>query len=259
MTQRAVVSIGLAGAVGPELAASVAPAIEAAGFDALWVNDTPGADALEVLEAAARATTTLRLATGVIPIDRRSAPQIAADVQERALPQERVTIGIGVGRLWRGAILRVGEAAEELRETLSARVVVGALGPKMRAKAVAVSDGLVLNWLTAGIAREQAAEAHAASPSTRVTLYVRTALDPLASGRLDDEAARYAAVPAYAANFTRQHIRAEQTVLDAGSGDVAARLDDYRTGLDEIVLRAITPGDELADYRRFIEEARRLL
>ena len=259
MTNRAVVSIGVAGAVGPDLAASLASAVEEAGFHALWVNDTPGADALAVLEAAARATTTLRLATGVIPIDRRSAPQIAADVRARGLPQDRLSIGIGAGSLWRGAILRVGDAAVELRSALSARIVVGALGPKMRAKAVAASDGLVLNWLTPDIAREQAAEAHAASPSTRVALYVRTALDAAASSRLNAETERYAAVPAYAANFTRQHIRAEQTVLHAGSGDVAASLNDYRTGLDEIVLRAITPGDDLGDYLRFVEEAGRLL
>ena len=38
----AVLSLGIAAAAGPDLAERVAPAAEAAGFHALWVNDTPG-------------------------------------------------------------------------------------------------------------------------------------------------------------------------------------------------------------------------
>nr|BFF12158.1 hypothetical protein GCM10025699_34610 [Microbacterium flavescens] len=44
-------SIGVAAAVGADVAARLAPAVEAAGFHALWVNDTPGNDALAVLAA----------------------------------------------------------------------------------------------------------------------------------------------------------------------------------------------------------------
>ena len=56
MTNRGVVSIGVAAGVGPEVVGWLAPAVEDAGFHALWVNDVPGADALRVLAAAARIT-----------------------------------------------------------------------------------------------------------------------------------------------------------------------------------------------------------
>jgi hypothetical protein len=48
-------------------------------------------------------------------------------------------------------------------------------------------------------------------------------------------------------------------VLDAATHDLAARLSDYRRGVDEVVLRAITADDGFEDYRRFIESARQLL
>ena len=78
-------SIGIAAAAGPEVAEQLAPAAERAGLHALWVNDTPGNDALEVLAAAAQATERLVLATGVIPVDRRGADEIRARVAELGL------------------------------------------------------------------------------------------------------------------------------------------------------------------------------
>lgn len=90
----------------------------------------------------------------------------------------------------------------------------------------------------------------------RFTLYVRAALDPAARERLRAETARYAGFPSYAANFARLGIDPDDTVLDAATHDIAARLDEYRRGVDEVVLRAITVGDDLEGYRRFIERAR---
>lgn len=88
-------SIGIAAAAGPAFAREIAPAVEQAGFAALWVNDTPGHDALEVLAAVAEVTETLGLATGVLPVDRRSGEEIAEQVRERELPSDRLTLGIG--------------------------------------------------------------------------------------------------------------------------------------------------------------------
>lgn len=259
MTKRAAVSIGVAAAIGPEMAAALASAIESAGFRALWVNDTPGADALALLEAAARVTNTLTLATGVIPVDRRSAASIADDVTARDLPQHRLVLGIGAGGTKQGALRRVGDAASTLRNELDARVVVGALGPKMRHLAAGDADGVLLSWLTPEIARAQASEAHAVAAQTHVALYIRTALDQGAAAALHDEAARYASYPAYAANFERQGITAGQTVLDPASDDLAERLENYRTGPDEVVLRVITPTGSLEEHLMFIETARALL
>ncbi|WP_284298950.1 LLM class flavin-dependent oxidoreductase [Homoserinibacter gongjuensis] len=60
-------SLGLAGSVPAEVVRQAARAAEQAGLHALWLNDTPAGDALAGLAAAAEVTTTLRLATGVIP------------------------------------------------------------------------------------------------------------------------------------------------------------------------------------------------
>jgi alkanesulfonate monooxygenase SsuD/methylene tetrahydromethanopterin reductase-like flavin-dependent oxidoreductase (luciferase family) len=259
VTKRGVVSIGVAAAVGPELIGWLAPAIEEAGFHALWVNDIPGADALVVLEAAARATTRLGLATGVLPVDRRAPAQIVADVGSRHLPQERLTIGIGAGLATTGGLALVRDAVAELRDGLSARIVVGALGPKMRSLAVTAADGPLLSWLTPEIAQQQAAEARAAASGTHVALYARTALDPAAHERLQDESSRYAAIPSYAANFARYGMTPHDTVLDASTQLVSQRLEQYRDAVDEVVLRAITPSDATEDYIGFIEQAQALL
>ena len=66
-----------------------------AGRDSFWVNDTPGADSLERLAAAACVTSRIRLGTGVIPLDRRPAGEIIARVRELALPTERLILGVG--------------------------------------------------------------------------------------------------------------------------------------------------------------------
>jgi alkanesulfonate monooxygenase SsuD/methylene tetrahydromethanopterin reductase-like flavin-dependent oxidoreductase (luciferase family) len=259
VAERAAVSLGVAASVGPELAAQLAPLVEEAGFHALWVNDTPGADALAVLEAAARTTRGLTLATGVLPVDRRSATEISSRVEAARLPQDRLVLGIGSGQAKNGALDLVRDAAGELRAALAATVVVGALGPKMRRLAVEEADGVLLSWLTPDDGRAQAAEARSLRPDSHVALYVRTAVDPGAHERLQAETTRYAGFPSYAANFARLGIDPDDTVLDAATHDIGARLSDYRSGVDEVVLRVITVGDGFEDYRRFVESARRLL
>ncbi|THG31008.1 LLM class flavin-dependent oxidoreductase [Naasia lichenicola] len=259
MSDRAVVSLGIAASVGPELAGWLAPLIEDAGFHALWVNDTPGADAVAVLEAAARTTERLHLATGVLAVDRRAPGDIAAQIVGRRLPQQRLTIGIGSGQAGKGALELVRSAASALTSSVDARIVVGALGPKMREVAARASDGVLLSWLPPDLAREQAAEAHAVDADSHVALYVRAAVAEAAQPRLHEEAARYVGYPSYAANFARLGIDVEDTLLSTSVPGTAERLKDYRQGTDEVVLRAITATDSLDDYRAFIDEARTLL
>jgi len=259
VSELSAVSIGVAASIGPELAGQLAPLVEAAGFQALWVNDTPGADAFAVLESAGRATETLTLATGVLAVDRRPAAEIGAAVGARRLPQHRLVLGIGSGQAKKGALQLVREEASALRAHVEAKVVVGALGPKMRDLAVEESDGVLLSWLTPTVARDQADEAHASSPTAHVALYVRAAFDPAAGERLRDETARYAGYAAYAANFARLEMDPLDTVLDPATSDSSTRLSDYRHGADEVVLRAITLEDTLDHYRRFIDEAQALL
>jgi alkanesulfonate monooxygenase SsuD/methylene tetrahydromethanopterin reductase-like flavin-dependent oxidoreductase (luciferase family) len=242
-------SLGIAAAAGPDLAERVAPAAEAAGFHGLWVNDTPGHDALTVLRAAAPVTERLVLATGVLPVDRRTPGDIAAAAS--GLPTGRLVLGIGSGQVRTGAVELVTDAATELRERIGARVVVGALGPRMRRAGAAASDGLLLSWLTPAAATAQAARAHAIAPGTHVALYVRTAADAAAVAALDEEAARYAGYPAYAANFARLGLAAADTVIRPT--DLGDRIGAYRVGVDEVVLRAITPTGSVDDHLRFID------
>ncbi|MET0735886.1 MAG: LLM class flavin-dependent oxidoreductase [Microbacterium sp.] len=254
MTQH--LSLGIAAALGPDLAARIAPAAEHAGLHALWVNDTPGGDALEVLAAAAAVTERLVLATGVLPVDRRSPRAILSRVAQLGLPEERLVLGIGSGAISKGALDAVADAAAALQSGTTgagttARVVVGALGPRMRRLGAEASDGLLLSWLTPELAAVQAEEAHAIDPSAHVALYVRTAVDPSADARLDIETARYGGYPAYAANFERLGIAAADTVIRPL--ETADRLAAYRDAADEIVLRAITPDDSESDLLQFID------
>ncbi|MCR2784239.1 MULTISPECIES: LLM class flavin-dependent oxidoreductase [unclassified Microbacterium] len=251
-------SIGIAAAAGPGVAAELAPLLERAGFHGLWVNDTPGADALEVLAAAAAASENLVLATGVLPIDRRPAAEILREVDRLALPQHRLVLGIGSGQLRTGALDAVAGAARMLRAGTQARVVVGALGPRMRRLGATTADGLLLSWLTPAAAAEQARAAHAAAPDAHVALYVRTSLHPDADGPLAAETARYGGFPAYAANFARLGFAAEQTVIDS-SADLREVVAAYRGGVDEVVLRAIVPAADPAAYREFTEQVARTL
>lgn len=244
------VSIGIAAAVGADVAAPIASAVEAAGLHALWVNETPGQDALGVIAAAARVTDRLVLATGLLPVDRRPPDEILERIDALGLPADRLVIGIGSGALSSGAMDRVQDAAARLRAGTTARVVVGALGPRMRRLGAEASDGLLLSWLTPEVAAQQADEAKAVSPGTHVALYVRAALDPAAVPRLEAETARYAGYPAYAANLERLGIDAAETTVRPGD---ARRLARYRSAVDEVVLRAITASDDVDDYLRFVD------
>ncbi|MDR7190915.1 alkanesulfonate monooxygenase SsuD/methylene tetrahydromethanopterin reductase-like flavin-dependent oxidoreductase (luciferase family) [Microbacterium sp. BE35] len=248
----AALSIGIAAAAGADVGARVAAAAEAAGLHALWVNDTPGHDALAVLAAAAGATERLVLATGVLPIDRRTPDDILAGAA--GIPADRLMLGIGSGQLRSGAVESVTDAATALRARTEARVVVGALGPRMRRAGAEASDGLLLSWLTPKIAAEQARRAHERAGAAHVALYVRTAADPAATAALDEEARRYTGYPAYAANFARLGVEAADTVIRPVA--LRDRIAAYRAAADEVVLRAITASGSLDEHLRFIDAVR---
>ncbi|MDT0118310.1 LLM class flavin-dependent oxidoreductase [Microbacterium sp. PRF11] len=247
---RGVVSLGVAGSLGPAAIAEIAPAVERAGFHTLWVNDTPDGDALAALAAAARVTERLRLATGVIPVDRRPADDIADAVASLDLPLDRLTIGIGSGMARQGALGRVRDAAERLHGAGLPRVLVGALGPKMRRAAAESAEGVLLNWVPPREAKEQADALHALAPSTHVAVYVRTAIVSAARERLEAETARYASFPNYAANFERMGVDAIDTTIRDVT-ELGAALDAYTAAADEVVLRAIVPDDTVEAYIDF--------
>src|SRR4051794_23625776 len=176
------VSIGVPGALVPEAVRLLAPRIEAAGFAGIWLNDSPQGDSLAGLAAAAEVTTHLRLASGVIPVDRRPGPAILEDLRRTGVPEARLTLGIGSGQLRRGAVDAVAESAAVLRQGSRAAVVVGALGPRMRRLGAEHADGVLLSWLTADVAAKQAAELRAVGEEAqgerpRIALYARAIVD----------------------------------------------------------------------------------
>lgn len=250
---RGAVSLGLAGSLGPDAIARIAPAVEVAGFHTLWVNDTPDGDALAALAAVARVTERLRLATGVVPVDRRSAHTVAAEVASLGLPLDRLTLGIGSGVAKEGALARVRQAIDVLHDAGVPRVVVGALGPKMRRTGAERAEGVLLNWVPPTEARTQADALHAISPAAHVAVYVRTAIAPAARERLDAETARYASFPNYAANFERMGVdAADTTIRDVTALDGA--VEAYTAAADEIVLRAVVPDDTVEAYLDFVRQ-----
>lgn len=249
---------GVAGALDHGIAAELAVAAERAGYATFWVNDTPGGDGLASLAAAAAATTNIALGIGVIPVDRQPGEAIAGRVVDLKLPQERLWLGIGSGGLTNGARAAVRSAARTLRQKLTARVVIGALGPKMTGLGGQVADGVLLNWLTpsylprlAYIARSAAP---AGSPVPWIGAYVRVALAGPAESRLVEESARYASYPQYAAHFARMGVSAIETTVAGDAESIRDRLHLF-AGADEIVVRAIAADETLTSYLALLEAA----
>lgn len=160
----------------------LAVAVEQAGFDSLWTNEASGRDALQVCQAWALATTTLRVGVGIVPIWTRTPAQLAmacAALQE--VSADRFLLGLGVSHPgtmgpWHDVeVRRPLTAARELLaiqralfaegrvdvdgEVLSARfrldvsplpprptTYLAAMGPGMLALAGEAADGVLLNW-----------------------------------------------------------------------------------------------------------------
>lgn len=241
------VSIGIMGVTPPETVAALAPRVERLGFHTLWLNDNPGGDSLAGLRLAAEGTTTLRLGSGVIPLDRRPADSLDL----AGLPADRLILGVGSGGP-ENALARVRDALDSLGQRTTAKLVVGALGPKMRRLAAEHSDGFVLNWLTPQAARDAVGQLHADAGDREVlgALYVRTIVDPAVLPALEREAARYTRNPSYAANFKRLGIDPMECTIQS-----AADLPAYREAVDEVVLRVITDGATRPELEDFVERA----
>lgn len=253
---------------GFALHAGTAPAViraaareaEALGYGSFWLNHPGPTDGLAALGVAARETARIPLGVGVVPLHTRGPDSIAAGVTAAALPLDRLWLGVGSPNP--GALARVRDGVADLRARLATRVVVAALGPRMCRLAGEVADGVLFNWLTPEHAARSAAwvrdgAAAAGRPAPRLLAYVRVALGAPAHARLDEEAARYTAIPAYAANLARMGVPALATAIAArGPEDVAAGLAPWRGVLDEVVLRAVTATDGPEETLALLRAAR---
>ena len=246
---RAAVSIGLPGTTDARDPRALAPRIERLGFRALWLNDVPGGDSLAGLRVVAEATETLGLATGVIPLDRRPVDTLDLDGLPRPHHDRH--------RLGRSAASARASSptASTLRARTEARIVVGALGPRMRRLAAERADGVLLNWLTPTAAARRATDdlrrdAGERAPVRRGVLYVRTIATAPLRRRSSSEADRYGSVPSYAANFARLGIRPVDATID---GVDARRVRRRRRGR---AARDHADGT-LDELEQFAEEAAR--
>jgi alkanesulfonate monooxygenase SsuD/methylene tetrahydromethanopterin reductase-like flavin-dependent oxidoreductase (luciferase family) len=232
---------------------------EALGYSSFWVNHPGQTDGLAALAGAARETRRMMLGIGVIPLHTRGPQSILEGVAAQALPLDRLLLGVGSPNP--GSLARVREGVAALRARLQARIVVAALGPKMCRLAGEVADGVLFNWVTPEYARRSAdlvreGAAAAGRPAPRLYSYVRVAVGPAAHAPLEKEAARYGAIPAYAANFARMGVKPMDTTLAVPSAEaLGPAIAAWGGAVDELVLRAITAGDTVDENLALVRAA----
>src|SRR5262244_1061685 len=210
----------------PDVIRASAKEAERLGYTSFWVNHPGATDGLVALAHAARETQRIELGIGVIPLHTRGPEGIVQGVKATRLPLDRLLLGVGSPNP--DSIKRVRAGIAELRSKLSTRLVVAALGPQMCRLAGEVADGVLFNWLTPEYARLSAERVREGAAAARrqppkLYAYLRVALGPTAHDLLEQEANRYAGVPAYAANFTRMGLKPVETAIAAQNRDDVQR------------------------------------
>ena len=244
----------------PEIVRASAREAEGLGYSSFWVNHPGATDGLAALAHAAGETGRLELGIGVIPLHTRGPESIVQGVRAHALPLDRLLLGVGSPNP--EALKRVRDGIAALRSQLATRLIVAALGPKMCHLAGEIADGVLLNWLTPEHARRSAELVRAGAAAAgrrppRLFAYVRVALGAAAHDRLRQEADRYAAIPAYAANFARMGVKPAETAIAAETPEaIAPALARWRGVVDEVVLRAITGADTVEETVALVRAAR---
>lgn len=246
-------------ATAPDVIRSCAREAETLGYTSFWVNHPGQTDGLAALAGAAMETRRVMLGVGVIPLHTRGPEAIVQGVGATALPLDRLLLGVGSPNP--GSLKRVRDGVAALRARLQTQIVVAALGPKMCRLAGEVADGVLFNWLTpeyarrsAELVREGAAAAKRQAP--RLFAYTRVAVGPAAHVRLEEEAARYGAIPAYAANFARMGVTPMDTAIAVPTGEALAPvLAAWHGAVDELVLRAITAKDTVEENLALVRAA----
>jgi alkanesulfonate monooxygenase SsuD/methylene tetrahydromethanopterin reductase-like flavin-dependent oxidoreductase (luciferase family) len=243
----------------PDIIRACAREAEARGYRSFWVNHPGSTDGLAALALAAGEARRLDLGIGVIPLHTRGPESIVQGVRAHALALDRLLLGVGSPNP--RSLARVREGVAALRSQLSTRIVVAALGPKMCRLAGEVADGVLFNWLTPEHARASAVEVRAGAaaagrPAPTLYAYVRLAIGTAACEKLAEEGNRYAAIPAYGANFTRQGMKPVDTAIGVQRAeDVPAALAKWEGAVDEVVLRAITGRDTAEEHLALVRAA----
>jgi probable F420-dependent oxidoreductase len=247
--------------------ADEAQQVESLGYSTLWI---PGGqdNILPVLDRAVRATSTIRVASGIIGVERVPAAEVAAlytDVQRDH--SGRLLLGLG-GAHGLQPLKTVEGFLDELDGAGVPRTarILAALGPKMLALARRRADGAYPFLVTPDYVRDARA---ALGPDRQLAVLLMVI--PIT----DHEAARGAAavplrflgtVGGYRNNLLR--LGFDEADIDTCSGrlvdavtawgeveTIASRIAQYQAaGADEIVLR-LTGVDDEASWRARLAEA----
>ena len=206
---------------------------ERTGYEALFVPEIAGREAFATMAGFARATTRMKLGSGVIPSRSRQPHTLAMGamtVQELAYGRFILGLGAAPGP---GALGRIEALIAFLREIFAGRdanppeaksqfhptfstspappIWLAALGPKMMETAGRIADGVLLNWCSpervaeARVRIRAGAEAAGRDPdSIPIAVYIRSCVgqeEQLAEAALGDAAREYLAIPHYRAAF----------------------------------------------------------
>src|SRR5699024_446045 len=140
--------LGTFGSFGLRVTPEEAVEIEALGYGAVWIGGSPAAE-LDWVEPLLAATTTLKVATGIVNIWTAGAGPVAESFHRiEAAHPGRFLLGIGVGhpdahQQYRKPIDALTEYLDKLDEhgVPRSRRVVAALGPKVLALSASRSAG----------------------------------------------------------------------------------------------------------------------
>jgi probable F420-dependent oxidoreductase len=176
--------LSFATAFTPEELVGVMKEAERRGYHTAWVSEVTGPDAFVLLTLIASQTATLRVSTGVVPVQTRTpvALGLAGATLDRIAPG-RVAIGLGLSSPvvvgdWHGApfspkVSQLREAVAIIRQVMSGervtfegkhyrvrgfrmsgavpsppvKVYLSALGPRALELAGEIADGVLLNWI----------------------------------------------------------------------------------------------------------------
>jgi alkanesulfonate monooxygenase SsuD/methylene tetrahydromethanopterin reductase-like flavin-dependent oxidoreductase (luciferase family) len=236
---------GIAAGLDPEVAGPLAKSCEQLGYESLWSNDTPMASGLETVAVFAAAVPGVELGV-TLAIDRHGPADIAAKLGELSLDAERLWLAVGAGTSKR-PLSSMRAALPELREALpGVRLALAAMGPKMLALGGASYDGVFTNWMTPDAAvearkRVRAGAEEAGREPPPVLGYVRTAVGPDASERLNKEESFYRDLhDGYRNHFQRLGAAVGEVGIAAEDRDMAQQqLAAYEGQLDVIVVRGL--------------------
>jgi len=198
------------------------------GF-AVFAGTTP-----EIIRASAREAERLGFAS--FWVNHPGSTDGLAALAHAARETRRVELGIGVIPLHTRGPESIVEGVKANALALD-RLLLGVGSPNPEA----------LKRVRAGVAELRA------KLSTRLVV---AALGPAAVDRLQAEAARYAAVPAYAANFARMGLKPVETAIAAQTPDAVQRgLAQWQGVVDDIIIRAITAKDTVEEHLALVRAA----